>query len=76
MREQIIMELESLDRVDSTWRIARRLNVETKVVRRELKRMERDGIVDRAPYSTANNTIWRLLPPNDELSRAGLPASA
>lgn len=32
----------------------------TKVVRRELERMEREGIVARHKRSTSNNTLWVL----------------
>lgn len=73
MRELIVKAMK-LDRdyAMSTWRIARNMRAKTPQVRRELLRMEREGLVCRLPYSAVNNTIWRLtsLPPNDQIQRA------
>ena len=64
MRDWIIREIQSADGCDATWRIARRMRLAATQVRRELLRMERDGLVERTPHSTANNIVWRLLPAN------------
>lgn len=42
-----------------TWWFKLRIPFSTKVIRQELKRMERDGIVT-ADRSQSNNTKWRL----------------
>lgn len=44
-----------------TWWFKFSINEETKVIRRELERMERDGIVFRTDRSTNNNTMWALI---------------
>lgn len=65
MRERVIeaMQLDG-DGIAATWRISRYMNKPTGIVRRELLRMEKDGIVERHCYSTVNNTVWQLLPSN------------
>lgn len=43
-----------------TWWFKFNLNIETKIVRRELERMERDGLV-KSDRSQSNNTKWLLI---------------
>ena len=55
-----------------TWWFKFHIDEETRVIRRELERMERDGIVVRTNQSTNNNTMWALAedsPQQVELSR-------
>jgi hypothetical protein len=53
------------DDVMATWRIALKMRVATPRVRRELMRMERDGIVCRVhAWSSVNNIVWKLKPAN------------
>lgn len=45
-----------------TGRLARMVHEPTSTVRKELRRMEADGLVVKVPeWSTARNFIWRLL---------------
>ncbi len=44
-----------------TWWFKFKIPLETKVIRRELARMERDGVVSRSERSTSNNTQWILV---------------
>lgn len=45
---------------ERTWRVAKRLGVPTKAVRRVAIRLERKGLVARDPhYSAINDIFWR-----------------
>ena len=55
-----------------TWWFKFHIDEDTRVIRRELERMKRDGIVFRTDQSTNNNTQWALTEDSsqhEELSR-------
>ena len=58
MRGEILKILEG--EVFATWAIAAQIKKITPIVRAELKRMERDGLVERHSYSSVNNIVWKL----------------
>ena len=70
MRTQVIEAMKK-DRDDAmaTWRIALNMRIATRRVRRELERMERDGVVCRVrAWSSVNNIVWKLTPANAALT--------
>lgn len=61
LRGQILQVLlASHDYAMATWRIARMLDAPSGAIRRELRRMEAEGLVRVIPqWSTVNNLIWK-----------------